>query len=211
MGSGFKTFTAASVLTAADLNNYCQSQSVMYFATTAARDTAITSPVDGMVAYIGSNDSSEGLYTYNGTAWRKGPGWNAPWGFMASAQSSTTVTTSGSTELTIVSTAGFTAVSNRYYLLTGYINPYGSVAGNQFTLRLRNNSITGTVLAQSTISVRDYSTNNISIVVSIAAGASAGIFMTVQLSSGAGTLTSNHLASPAYITLTDIGPSGAPA
>ena len=75
MGSGFKTFTAASVLTAADLNNYCQNQSVMYFATTAARDAAITSPLDGMVAYVGSNDSSEGLYTYNGTSWRKGPGW----------------------------------------------------------------------------------------------------------------------------------------
>ncbi len=210
MGSGFKTFTAASVLTAADLNNFCQSQSVMYFATTAARDTAITSPVDGMVAYVGSNDSSEGLYSYNGTSWRKGPGWNAPWGFMASATSSAISTTSGTTELTIVSTAGFTAVSNRYYLLTGYINPYGSVGGDQFTLRLRNNSITGTVLAASTISVRDYSTNSISTVVSIAAGASNGIFLTVQRASGSGTLTSNNIASPAYITLTDIGPSGAP-
>jgi hypothetical protein len=211
VGSGFKTFATGDVLTAAEVNGYLMTQSTMYFTSTSARDTAITSPFDGMVAYIGSNDSSEGLYTYNGTAWRKGPGWNAPWGYMASAQSSTTPTTSGSTELTIVSTAGFTAVSNRYYLLTGYINPYGSVIGNQFTLRLRNNSAAGTILAQSTISVRDYSTNNISIVVSIAAGASNGIFMTVQLASGAGTLTSNHLASPAYITLTDIGPSGAPA
>ena len=210
MGSGFKNFTAASVLTASDVNNYLMEQSVMSFASTGARDVSVTAPEDGMVAYIRSNDASEGLYTYNGTSWRRGPGWNAPWGFMASATSSTTPTTSGSTELTIVSTGAFTAISNRYYLLTGYINPYGSVTGNQFTLRLRNNSITGTVLAQSTISIRDYSTNNISIVVSIAAGASAGIFMTVQLASGAGTLTSNHLASPAYITLTDIGPSGAP-
>jgi hypothetical protein len=72
MGSGFKTFTAASVLTAADLNNFCQSQSVMYFATTAARDTAITSPVDGMVAYIGADDC---LYLYETisavSAWRR--------------------------------------------------------------------------------------------------------------------------------------------
>ena len=210
MGSGFKPFTAASVLTSSDVNNYLMEQSVMYFATTAARDTAITAPEDGMVAYIGSNDSSEGLYTYNGTSWRKGPGWNAPWGFMASATSSAVSTTSGTTELTIVSTAGFTAVSNRNYLLTGYINPYGSVGGDQFTLRLRNNSITGTILAFSTISVRDYSTNSISIVVSIAAGASNGIFLTVQRSTGTGTLTSNNVASPAYITLTDIGPSGAP-
>lgn len=210
MGSGFKNFTAASVLTASDVNNFLMEQSVMSFASTGARDVAVTAPEDGMVAYIRSNDSSEGLYTYNGTSWRKGPGWNAPWGWMANATSSTTLTTTGTTELTIVSTAGFTAVSNRYYLLTGYINPYGSVGGDQFTLRLRNNSITGTVLAASTISVRDYSTNSISTVVSIAAGASNGIFLTVQRSTGTGTLTSNNVASPAYITLTDIGPSGAP-
>ena len=210
MGSGFKTFTAASVLTASDVNNFLMEQSVMSFASTGARDVAVTAPEDGMVAYIRSNDSSEGLYTYNGTSWRKGPGWNAPWGWMANATSSAISTTTGTTELTIVSTAGFTAVSNRYYLLTGYINPYGSVGGDQFTLRLRNNSITGTVLAASTISVRDYSTNSISTVVSIAAGASNGIFLTVQRASGTGTLTSNNIASPAYITLTDIGPSGAP-
>jgi hypothetical protein len=210
MGSGFKNFTAASVLTASDVNNYLMEQSVMSFASTGARDVAVTAPEDGMVAYIRSNDSSEGLYTYNGTSWRKGPGWNAPWGWMANATSSAISTTTGTTEMTIVSTAGFTAVSNRNYLLTGYINPYGSVGGDQFTLRLRNNSITGTVLASSTISVRDYSTNSISTVVSIAAGASNGIFLTVQRSSGTGTLTSNNIASPAYITLTDIGPSGAP-
>jgi hypothetical protein len=209
MGSGFKNFTA-TVLTASDVNNYLMEQSVMSFASTGARDVQVTAPEDGMVAYIRSNDSSEGLYTYNGTSWRKGPGWNAPWGWMANATSSAVSTTTGATELTIVSTAGFTAVSNRYYLLTGYINPYGSVGGDQFSLRLRNNSITGTVLATSTISVRDYSTNSISTVVSIAAGASNGIFLTVQRASGTGTLTSNNLASPAYITLTDIGPSGAP-
>jgi hypothetical protein len=81
MGSGFKSFTAGSVLTASDMNNYLMEQSVMYFATTGARDTALSGSLeDGMVVYIGSNDDHEGLYTYNGTSWRKGPGWNAPRG-----------------------------------------------------------------------------------------------------------------------------------
>lgn len=80
MGSGYKLFQAGAVLTAADVNNYLMEQSIMYFATTTARDTAITSPEDGMVAYIGSNDENEGLTVYHGSAWRKGPGWNAPWG-----------------------------------------------------------------------------------------------------------------------------------
>ena len=69
MGSGFKNFTAASVLTASDVNNYLMEQSVMSFASTGARDTQIISPEDGMVAYIGSNDSSEGIYSWNGTKW----------------------------------------------------------------------------------------------------------------------------------------------
>jgi hypothetical protein len=94
MGSGYKNFTAGSVLTASDVNNYLMEQGVMYFATTAARDSAITSPEDGMVAYVGSNDSSEGLYTYNGSAWRKGPGWNAPWGVLGISTSTSNFTTS---------------------------------------------------------------------------------------------------------------------
>lgn len=210
MGSGFRTFAASEVLTSSNVQNYLMDQAVTVHGGTAALATAIPTPEAGMVAYVDSDDSSEGLWVHTGLSWRKGPGWNAPWGWMASATQSATVTTSGSTELTVVNTGSFTAVSNRYYLLTGHINPYGSVAGNQFNLRLRNNSISGTVLANSTISVRDYSAVTISCVVSIAAGSSAGIYLTVQLASGAGTLTSNHIAAPAHITLTDIGPSGAP-
>jgi hypothetical protein len=210
MGSGFKNFTAASILTASDVNNYLMEQSVMSFASTGARDVQVTAPEDGMVAYIRSNDSSEGLYTYNGTSWRKGPGWNAPWGYVAHAAQSASKTTSGTTELTVVNTGSFTAVSNRYYLLTGTISPYGTVGGDQFAFRLRNNSASGTILLTGVISVRDYSANNLVGVVSIAAGASNGIYMTVQRTSGTGTITSNEIANPAQITLTDIGPSGAP-
>ena len=136
MGSGYKPFTPASVLTSSDVNNYLMEQSVMFFATTAARDTAITSPVDGMVAYIGSNDSSEGLYTYNGTAWRKGPGWNAPWGLLAKAKFTNTSVTSathstlqdGTNNLTVTATT----VTNRCYRITTVQNPYASGGANGF-------------------------------------------------------------------------------
>ena len=80
MGSGFRTFAASEVLTGSNVQNYLMEQSVMSFASTGARDVAITAPEVGMVAYVGSNDDHEGLYTYNGTSWRKGPGWNAPRG-----------------------------------------------------------------------------------------------------------------------------------
>jgi hypothetical protein len=213
MGSGFKNFTA-TVLTASDVNNYLMEQSVMSFASTGARDVQVTAPEDGMVAYIRSNDSSEGLYTYNGTAWRKGPGWNAPWGWMASAnQSASTVTTSGTTEATITSTASFSSIANRRYLITGSTSGYDTVgSSSQFTFRIRNGSLTGTILASQVVStlLNAYTPLAFSFVTTLSTASSNGLFLTVQRTSGAGTYNANGVASPALITMTDIGPSGAP-
>ena len=136
MGSGFKNFTAASVLTASDVNNFLMEQSVMSFASTGARDVSVTAPEDGMVAYIRSNDASEGLYTYNGTSWRKGPGWNAPWGLLAKAKFTNTSVTSanhatlqdGTNNLTVTATT----VTNRCYRITTVQNPYASGGANGF-------------------------------------------------------------------------------
>lgn len=65
-GAGFKTFTDGSVLTAAEVNTYLQQQAVMVFATTTARDTAITSPSEGMVVFLADTNN---LVYYTGTAW----------------------------------------------------------------------------------------------------------------------------------------------
>jgi hypothetical protein len=51
-GAGFTTFTAGSVLTAAQVNTYLMQQTVMTFTNEAARDAAITSPSEGMVSYL---------------------------------------------------------------------------------------------------------------------------------------------------------------
>jgi hypothetical protein len=135
MGSGFKTFTA-TVLTASDVNNYLMEQTVMSFASTGARDVSVTAPEDGMVAYIRSNDSSEGLYTYNGTSWRKGPGWNAPWGLLAKdKKTNTSVTSATHTTLqdgTNTLTVTATTVTNRVYRMTTVQNPYASGGANGF-------------------------------------------------------------------------------
>jgi hypothetical protein len=214
MGSGYKAFTAGAVLTASDVNNYLMEQGVMYFATTAARDSAITSPEDGMVAYIGSNDSSEGLTVFNGTSWRKGPGWNAPWGVMASVtQGAGVVTTTGTTEITITSTASFSSIANRNYLFTVSTSCYDDVAsGSQFTFRLRNGSLTGTSLMAQVVStgLNNYTPLSFSFVGTLSTASSNGLFLTMQRSSGTGRMNSNGSSSPALITMTDIGPSGAP-
>lgn len=54
MASGYKAFVAATVLDAADLTDYCSSQSVMRFANAAARDAALTVSIvkEGMIAYL---------------------------------------------------------------------------------------------------------------------------------------------------------------
>lgn len=65
-GSGFLTFADGQVLTAAQVNGYLMKQAVMYFATAAARSSAITSPEEGMVTYRADSDVLE---FYNGTTW----------------------------------------------------------------------------------------------------------------------------------------------
>lgn len=61
-----KTFTAGTLATASDVNTYLMNQSVMVFATAAARNTAIPTPIEGMFTYQESNDH---FTVYNGTEW----------------------------------------------------------------------------------------------------------------------------------------------
>lgn len=66
--AGFKDFSAGNALEEGDLDNYLMGQAVMRFATTAARDAAITAPVAGMHVCI---DAAVTLWQrYDGSAWR---------------------------------------------------------------------------------------------------------------------------------------------
>ena len=63
---GYKVFQNGFPLPASDLNNFLMNQSVIVFATSGARGTAIASPVEGMITYI----EATGKYEFwNGTAW----------------------------------------------------------------------------------------------------------------------------------------------
>lgn len=65
-GAGFKTFASGEVLTATNVNTYLMEQSIMVFADSSARDTAIASPSEGMFVYLTGTDE---LQFYNGSAW----------------------------------------------------------------------------------------------------------------------------------------------
>ena len=66
-GAGFKTFVDGDILTAAEVNTYLMEQSVMVFASAAARTTAIAAPSEGMVTYRTDNNIIE---YYDGAAWQ---------------------------------------------------------------------------------------------------------------------------------------------
>ena len=210
MGSGFQTFTAGSVLTASEVNNYLMEQSVMVFATEAARNTAIAAPEAGMTAYINSGDSSEGLYSYTGTTWNKGPGWNAPWGVVSRDQGGgPAISTSGATETAVFTSTAFTAVANRYYRVSIATN-LTATAADAYTMRLREDSTAGTVWWAGNIV---FGTGVTKLQVSPAGtrALSAGshtILLTLTRSAGASAqITATEFAN---MTVEDIGPSGVP-
>ena len=64
-GLGRKTWSPGDTLTASDVNGYLMEQSVMVFAGTAARASAIPTPSAGMVAY----STATQLQVYDGSAW----------------------------------------------------------------------------------------------------------------------------------------------
>lgn len=67
-GAGFKTFASGDVLTASDVNTYIMQQQIMVFADSTARDAAISSPSEGMFAFL--KDSNK-LFFHNGSSWEE--------------------------------------------------------------------------------------------------------------------------------------------
>ena len=66
--AGYRTFNTGDVLTAAEVQYNLQNQSIMYFATAAARDAALTAGIvqEGMFAYLADSNATT---FYTGTAW----------------------------------------------------------------------------------------------------------------------------------------------
>ena len=216
MGSGFRTFAASEVLTSSNVQNFLLDQSVMSFGSTGARDVAITAPEDGMVAYIGSNDVNEGLYTYNGTAWRKGPGWNAPWGSMGTQSiSSPAAASSAKTDTGLSITTG-TIPTNRIlkHTVTGMV--FFNSVNDMCRISIVTGSSGGTDLMEADFApfgtVNAY-TVSFSYIETTASTAALTRRITQERVNGTSSTVQFFCDAtrPASYIIEDIGPSGAPA
>jgi hypothetical protein len=66
-GAGYKLYATGDVLSATDVNNYIQEQTVMVFASAAARTSALTAVLaEGMMSYL---QDTNAVQVYNGSAW----------------------------------------------------------------------------------------------------------------------------------------------
>lgn len=158
-GAGAKLFTDGSVLNAAQVNTFLMDQSIMRFATTAARDAAFGGagePIlaEGMTCYI---DADNSIYTYDGSAWVKMVSASTP----PAMELITTQSWSGATSVDFVGV--FTSAYTNYRIV---IDQWQVTVGENHFLRLRD--------ASGIISSVDYLTNRIEQSGSTIAGVTPG-------------------------------------
>lgn len=65
-GAGFKVWSTGDLVNASEFNTYIMEQTVMVFADSSARDSAITSPSEGMFAFLKDTNT---LTFYDGSSW----------------------------------------------------------------------------------------------------------------------------------------------
>jgi hypothetical protein len=165
--TGYKSWAAGEVLTAADLNGYLRDQSIPIFASTAARDAAITSPVEGQFAYVTADDA---FYVYT-TSWvaydQVWKSWTPTWsgvtkgtgptesyayirvGKLVIAHGSLTLGTSGAVTGSVTVTLPVTSATTAISTTAGAAFFFDTSAGTTFqgTVDLATNSTTATIRA----------------------------------------------------------------
>ena len=130
--AGYHAYATGDVLTAAQVQYNLQNQTVMYFATTTARDAALTGAilVEGMVSYT----PATGVMYYNGTAWTAVGGGAAAAG-----------TLTGTTLASNVVTSSLTSFGTAPQINIGYAAKtaaYTTVLGDNGYLLSMNNAAT---------------------------------------------------------------------
>lgn len=197
-GAGYKLFATGDVLTAAQVNTYLMQQTVMVFASSAARTTALSGVIaEGMLSYLSDTNA---LQYYDGAAWQdvSNPG------DITGVTAGTGLTgggTSGSVTLAIDSTVatltGSQTLTNK--TLTSPVITDAIVRGIEEDVNVVASAATGTInFDVSTASVWYYTTN-----------ATANHTLNFRYSSG--TTLNTAMATGDAITLVWLNTNGATA
>jgi hypothetical protein len=158
-----KEFESFTRLDASDVNTYLMDQSVMTFAGTAARGSAITTPVEGMYTHLNDTDT---LQYWNGSAWVNRIG--ASVGVLQVVSQTKTDNSSGTNgsfqdvsglSVSITPTSALSKVLVRFSIAVGY-----STTANFARVNLVRNSTnisqsTGGSVGQQTLVVYNEGTN----------------------------------------------------
>lgn len=125
--AGYLTFNTGDVLTAAQVQYNLQNQTIMYFASAAARDAALTAGIvqEGMFAYLADTNSTT---FYNGSSWE---------GF-----GDQTLATLTSPKEVNTTTAGPATGTVNVDVVTSSVLIYTTNASANWTLNVRGNSTT---------------------------------------------------------------------
>jgi hypothetical protein len=127
-----KVFTAGEVLAAADVNSFLMDQTVMSFAGTAARGSAIPTPVEGMYTHLEDTDRLE---FWNNSAWT-----TAALATGAGLVHLRTTTFTGVTSISLGSNADpvFSSLYDDYKIL--FTSTHSTTANRTWSFRVRANT-----------------------------------------------------------------------
>ena len=180
-----------------------QSGKMPTFTTQALATIAIPSPVDGQAFYLGSNTATEGPLYHNGSAFRLP--WNMPWGYVGqSVTGANTNTTAG--VWANATTLAFTVPANRRIRVEGACTIF-------------NNGASASDFAVGVGPTLGAPLNNNQVYLPI--GYRAAVYASHTFTSTAsavterlqfqGVLSAALVLIGATLTVTDLGPAGAPA
>ena len=204
----YTTINSGDYITSDWANTNVRDQVVTPFASTAARTSAITVPVAGMVSTLTTNTATEGVYQYTSAGTWRLP-WNMPWGNVAI--SATPAAFTFTTTQFNSSTFTWTAVNRRNYLfsVTAELNN-GTAINAVSTLWVENSA--GTDIKNPLIRwTPRAASDQISSTGQFIYTSTASGTQTWQLSAVNASAAGTQTITPFSVIITDIGPSGAPA